>query len=186
MRDTNREVNAGIALYLPQPSSVAMSWKQCLWALNQSQTEWDHHQFCPRTQSLESNQPRLGCQWGGYCSLESHLIAASVAWSWLSKSVAIYACDSVINRPIYSALLAAVFLQWRNSNIRKRADIAPFSMWSSFLASLTSILTSIWHPLISILSVPLFLNLLRQAAGELALWLVDTVMRQRKKTTELA
>ena len=47
-------------------------------------------------------------------------------------------------------------------------------------------LTSIPCCLISVLSFPLFLSLVRWAAGELAFSLVDMVMRQREKATQLA
>ena len=100
--------------------------------------------------------------------------------------VAIYAFDNIINRPIYSALVVAVFLQWRSSIIKKGLTFLLFSVWSSFLAFLSPTLNSIRRHLISVLSFPLFLNLLRQGTGELAFSLVDMIMRQREKATQLA
>lgn len=60
--------------------------------------------------------------------------------------------------------------------------ISPFSSWSSFLAFLSSTVTCIQPHFCTVGA--LFLNLLRQAAGELAFSSVDMVMRQGEKTTE--
>ena len=81
-------------------------------------------------------------------------------------------------------------LYCHGSKVLRRREVASsgkeltfllFSIWSSFLAFLSSTLTSIRRRLISVLSFPLFLNLLRRGAGELAFSLVDMIMRQREK-----
>lgn len=116
----------GQHLYLPQPQSVLTSWKQCWWTLKQIQTEQDYSQFCPRrTQTLESNQPRLCCLLEVVFprrQFPSSLSSFELAF----QIVATDACDSINNRPIYSALIVSVFWQWRRSSIRKQPYISPF------------------------------------------------------------
>lgn len=83
------------------------------------------------------------------------------------QTVAKNALDSVINRPIYSTLFQFLGGGEAAAPVNKLTAFL-FSTWSSFLAFLSSTLTCIPHGLISILLCPLFLNLLKQAAGELA------------------
>ncbi|KAF6390309.1 hypothetical protein mRhiFer1_007883 [Rhinolophus ferrumequinum] len=98
--------------------------------------------------------------------------------------LALYACDSILNRLIYSALVVAVFLQWKSSIIRKRAYISPFQhqvMLLSFAELHMNLYLALSH-FCTVFSI--FLNLLRRAAGELAFSLVDMVTRQREKSTQ--
>lgn len=175
--DVNGEMNAGIAS-LSTTASVCSDIQEAMLVRAQTDSiEWDYEHFCPkRTQMPESNQPRLCCLRRLLFHRKQFLSSLS-SLEVASQIIATYAFDNVINRPIYSALVAAVFLQWRSSDIKKRAYIAPFSMWLSFLAFLRFTWPFIWHHLISVLSFPLFL-MLRQAAAELAFSLVDMVMRQ--------
>ena len=61
-----------------------------------------------------------------------------------------------------------------------------FSICSSFLAFLSSTLTSAQWGHISVLSFPLFLNLLSQAAGKLAFSFMDMAAGTRRKAVQPA
>ena len=109
--DVNTEMNAGIA----PPSTTALVCSdvpEAMLVRAQADSNWMGLQsILPKKDTNFGIKPtRIMLSIGGCFSLESSFLAAWVAEELAFQIIAIYAFDNVLNRPIYSALVVAVFL----------------------------------------------------------------------------